>query len=117
LLCPPEASCPKLAFPSLFVNTLPPTHFLQAGLLVYSYNHIEDDSWKFLPEGIRGEYAPGTHWSVTLDVAVRLMFDGRLQVLEQFGGPSFAPGNVTGVNLALPVNYRFSATLSAGLHL
>ncbi len=70
-------------------------------------DYIEDYSWDYLPLGVRAEYALSQRWSIGLDGAVRFMFGGTMDIMEQFGSPSFSLGSVRGAKVALPVTYRF----------
>jgi hypothetical protein len=70
----------------------------------------EDYSWSYIPIGVKGELAIDRHWSVGLDVAMRLMVSGSISIgLPTYNSPTLTLGNRLGLYMAVPLEYRPSS--------
>lgn len=78
----------------------------------------EDYSWSYLPLGLRGELAIDRHWSIGLDVAMRIMVSGQIFIaLPQYNSPTLTLGNRPSWHIAIPVEYASASSWGAGLTL
>jgi hypothetical protein len=72
-------------------------------------SYEEDYSWNYIPFGVKGEYFFDPQWSVALDVAMRIMFGGQIEIKRpDFGTPTLDLGSVLGWKFALPVSVRLN---------
>lgn len=79
-------------------------------------SYEEDYSWSYIPIGVRTEYFVDPQWSVALDLAMRVMFGGQIEIKRpEFGTPTLNLGSILGWRFALPVSLRLAQRWSVGL--